>query len=234
MPLTVLPRAGEMTPSALFAEVAGLLTREDADPDRTLHLKVHARSTTAPTPLGEAARQAARLRQACLRLHRRGGIFTCVTEGVVSGAALEVALNADVHHMVAGSRLVLPGCADGYEPCAGGWSLLLRRVGPLRAAPLLLDPAGGTLEAEAARGAGLCDGILAPGASPAAASGASRSATRLVLELAERHAGNGGLTPRQARLLERASFALAFASTHPREGIEAFFSDREPRFDGAD
>jgi len=58
----------------------------------------------------------------------------------------------------------------------------------------------------------------------------SVTALRLAHEISERTTRTGGMTPRQARILERASFALAFSGDDPREGIASFFAGRPARF----
>ncbi|HKY33184.1 MAG TPA: hypothetical protein VJV23_11655, partial [Candidatus Polarisedimenticolia bacterium] len=75
---------------------------------------------------------------------------------------------------------------------------------------------------------GLCDATQEAPAPPAA----SASARALVLQLACASGRGGALTPRQARVLERACFALAFAGGDPAEGIAAFFERRPARFAG--
>ncbi|MFQ5701078.1 MAG: hypothetical protein ACE5HU_04460, partial [Acidobacteriota bacterium] len=90
------------------------------------------------------------------------------------------------------------------------------------------------MDARQARSWGLGDGVLTDENDSSALyqrwKDASRTATRFAMELADRNGRGGGLTPRQSRLMERASFSLLFAGDDPREGIAAFFDHKRPRF----
>lgn len=176
-----------------------------------------------------------RLEDAVGRLRSRGSLVVCVTAGENGGPLLELALMADVHLMEAGATLVPPGLFDGYIPCAGGWSRMIQRAGPGRARALLLSAE--RIEADAALSAGLCDGIdgneVGQTALRVRRAAASSIAVRLAGELAHRAGRGSGLTQKQSRVIERAAFALAFASAEPAEGIAAFFEGRPARFSGA-
>ena len=174
---------------------------------------------------------AARMERAMRRLHRDGGSLECRSSGAMSGALLEIAMMADLHRMRHDATLILPGIFDDYVPCAGGWSRLIERVGPARAKTLLLSDE--TIDAGLALALGLCEAIdTGTEDHPAVRPGpvTSRVARRLAGELSDRMTRSGGLTPRQSRLLERATFALAFSTEDPREGIAAFFEGRTAHF----
>src|SRR5262249_59821131 len=168
----------------------------------------------------EMLRAADRAEQALRRLHRDGSSLTCRSAGAIGGTLLEIALMADRHVMRHDTTLRLPGIFDDYVPCAGGWSRMIERVGPARAATLLLGEEG--LDAGGALALGLCEATDTGTDDERAAARpdpvTSRVARRLAGELSDRMTRSGGLTPRQARLLERASFALAFSTGDPREG----------------
>jgi enoyl-CoA hydratase/carnithine racemase len=172
-----------------------------------------------------------RLDRALVGLHARGGSLICASRGRVSGLFLEIALMADEHLMDREAVLVPPGLFDGYIPCAGGWSRFIDRAGAGRAAAFLLG--ADLIGSSRALAAGLCDGLLpAVPRSAATTHGEeiSASAARLAHEIADRRSRGGALTPRQGRVIERACFALAFASGDPREGIAAFFEGRPACF----
>ena len=188
-----------------------------------------------PSTARALAAAGARLEDAVGRLQSRGSLLVCMTAGENGGPLLEMALMADVHLMEAGAALVLPGLFDEYIPCAGGWSRIIRRAGAGRARALLLSSR--RIEADAALAAGLCDGIDDDGKGQSSLrlrhAAASSTAVRLAGELAHRAGRGSGLTQRQSRVIERAAFALAFASGEPAEGIAAFFEGRPARFTGA-
>lgn len=213
--------------------LADLIDRGGENADGEVRIRIEGAYAPGALP---ARRSGERLEAALGDLRRRGGWLRCVTDGIAGGATLEIALLADQHLMEEEAALVPWGSGDPYVPRAGGLSRLITRSGPARAATLLLaGTPGGSLPAPACLAAGLCDGITAegkvePGGWRTSLRNSSEVALRLARELADRNARWGGLTGRQARLLERASFALAFATDHPREGIVAFFENRPARF----
>ena len=190
-------------------------------------------------PEARIAAAAARLESSLDRIHDASGTFVCRTWGVLGGVLLEVALMADLHLMHGDGTLIPTGLFDSHVPRLNAWSRLMERAGAARTASLLLTQTRVT--APQALANGLCDAIHqesmqdagAPG--PSVARDPSRepvsgTALRLARELSERTTRAGGLTPRQARVLERAAFALAFSCGDPKEGIAAFFSGRPARF----
>jgi enoyl-CoA hydratase/carnithine racemase len=223
--------------NALLRDVTAFIESSGERADPFMELRVegryracgHGESVPRPGRLASAARDLDRARR---KLHARGGILACVTTGASGGPWLEIALMSDVHLMESDASLIPPGLDDAYVPCAGGWGHLMRRAGPGRAATILWGggPETDAIGSRRAIELGLADGEAgALDAFRAAARAGSPVATRLVLDLWERAAG-GALTARQGRDLERACFALAFASAHPGEGIAAFFEGRPARF----
>jgi enoyl-CoA hydratase/carnithine racemase len=242
--LRVEPLSLEGTIS-LLSEVAGWIESACAGGAGSIEIAIHggqkeagpteAIACTAPWsgPPGRAALALAaeRIERSLRDLHARGGSLICASRGRVLGPFLEIALMADQHLMDEGAVLVPSGLFDGYVPCAGGWSRFIDRAGAGRAAAFLL--VADRIGSRQALAAGLCDGLLPAAGRSAGTAHLERTSTtamRLAHEIADRRARGGALTPRQARVIERASFALAFASGDPREGIAAFFEGRPARF----
>lgn len=238
MPVTLTAgRLGPLETARLYAGVAddleGAVSRGElrVEIDIVGDYRPAQQNPLAADMLETILRAADRLERSLQRLHRAGGLLACTTHGTVGGPFLEIALMSDLHRMRPGASIAPAGMFDTHIPCAGGWSRMIERAGAGRAATLLISCE--RLGAGEAIAAGLCDAVASDGAhSENPVVPASALALRLAVEMSERATRSGGLTPRQARLLERASFALAFASEDPREGINAFFQGRPARFDG--
>src|SRR5438128_2734924 len=154
--------------------------------------------------------------------------------GYALGGGCELALSCDL--IVADETAVfgLPEVTVGLVPGGGGTQLALRRLGPGRAADLVLT--GRQVRAAEAGQIGLADRVVPPGTAAAAA-----------LELAAVVAGNSPVAVRAAKQalrngagvslaagldIEDAAWRTAVFSGDRREGIAAFTQKRDPAWPG--
>ena len=127
------------------------------------------RAFSAGGDLKERHRQSATDLARSQAVHRLAGTvrqtFAFPVIAAVNGAALgggaELALSADLVLMADHATLGLPEVRHGFMPGMGGTQALMRRVGKLAAAELLLT--GDAVSARRARGLGLANRVL-PGA----------------------------------------------------------------------
>lgn len=154
--------------------------------------------------------------------------------GFALGGGLELALSCDVIVAEESAVVGLPEVSLGLVPGGGGTQLALRRLGPGRAADLVLT--GRRIPAVEALELGLVDRVVAPGA--------ARSAATAV---AERIAGNSPVATRAAKRALRDGWSLdegaamdvedvawrtAAFSADRKEGIAAFNDKRRPVWPG--
>jgi enoyl-CoA hydratase/carnithine racemase len=154
--------------------------------------------------------------------------------GFALGGGCEIAMSCDI--VVADETAVvgLPEVTIGLVPGGGGTQLALRRLGPGRAADVVLT--GRRIPAGEARDLGLVDRLAPAG-----------SAKALALEIAEQIAANSpvatraaktalrngwGLDYRSAMDVEDAAWRTAAFSDDRREGIAAFNDKRKPSWPG--
>ena len=154
--------------------------------------------------------------------------------GFALGGGLELALSADV--IVADETAVvgLPEVSLGLVPGGGGTQLALRRLGPGRAADLVLT--GRRMSAAEAFDLGLVDRVTPQGSAREAAG-----------EIAEQVAGNSPVATRAAKRALRDGWSLdegaamdaedvawrtAAFSADRKEGIAAFNEKRRPNWPG--
>src|SRR6185437_7955224 len=154
--------------------------------------------------------------------------------GYALGGGCELAMSCDV--IVADDTAVfgLPETTVGLVPGGGGTQLALRRLGPGRAADLVLT--GRQVRAAEAGQIGLANRVVPPGTAAAAA-----------LELAAVLAGNSPVAVRAAKQalrngsgvslaagldIEDAAWRTAVFSGDRREGIAAFTQKRDPAWPG--
>jgi enoyl-CoA hydratase/carnithine racemase len=156
--------------------------------------------------------------------------------GFALGGGCELALSCDV--IVADDTAVfgLPETTVGLVPGCGGTQLAARRIGPGRAADLILT--GRKVPAAQAERIGLADRLVPAG-----------EAALCALELAGQIAANSPVAVRAAKQairlgaglslaaaleVEDAAWRTAATSADRREGIAAFVAKREPRWPGND
>jgi len=155
--------------------------------------------------------------------------------GFALGGGCEFALCCDL--IVADETAVfgLPEATVGLVPGGGGTQLALRRLGPGRAADLVLT--GRKVDAAEAARIGLADRLVPAG-----------TATERALELARQIAANSPVAVRAAKQavrlgggvslaaglqIEDAAWRTATSSADRREGIAAFVQKRPPRWPSA-
>ncbi|NHB75619.1 enoyl-CoA hydratase-related protein [Rhodobacter calidifons] len=149
-------------------------------------------------------------------------------EGFALGGGLELALMADL--MVVGdtARLGLPETNLGLIPGAGGGQRLLSRIGPARAARMVLT--GEIMDADTAFAWGIAS-HRAPDAIAEGAALTARLADRAPLALrAAKVALVAGAEASLAFTEERAGFEALLSSADKQEGIQAFRARRKPEF----
>jgi enoyl-CoA hydratase/carnithine racemase len=155
--------------------------------------------------------------------------------GFALGGGCELALSCDVIVADETAEFGLPEVTVGLVPGGGGTQLALRRLGPGRAAELVLT--GRRVGAAEAERLGLADRVVPAG-----------TAGQNALELAERMAGNspaGVLNAKRALRLgaglplaaglevEDAAWRATAFSADRKEGIAAFTQKRKPQWPGA-
>ncbi len=148
------------------------------------------------------------------------------------GGGLELALCCDLIVADEGARLGLPEVGLGLIPGAGGTQRLPRRIGPARAAELVLT--GRLLSASEAERVGLVNAVAPAGrALGVALELASELATRpaVAVQAAKRALRAGADLPLSEALdVERSQFRTTLASVDAREGVGAFLARRRPEF----
>ena len=94
------------------------------------------------------------------RMMRSDKIVVAAVQGAAAGGGASLAMAADILLMAEGARLVFPFLRLGLVPDGGAAFLLSAKLGPARAADLLLT--GGSLAAQDAHQAGLASRVVAP------------------------------------------------------------------------
>jgi enoyl-CoA hydratase/carnithine racemase len=155
--------------------------------------------------------------------------------GYALGGGCELALSCDMIVADETAEFGLPETTVGLVPGGGGTQLALRRLGPGRAADLVLT--GRRISAAEAGRLGLADRVMPAGA---AAEHARELAARIARNspVAVMHAKRalrlGAGLPLAASLeVEDAAWRSAAFSADRKEGIAAFVQKREPRWPGA-
>lgn len=156
--------------------------------------------------------------------------LVAAVDGFALGGGLELALMADL--LVAGptARLGLPETNLGLIPGAGGGQRLMARIGPARAARMILT--GEIIDAPTAFAWGLAS-HLAQDAVTEAATLTAKLADRAPLALmAAKAALVAGAEDALAMSQERQVFEALLDTADKTEGIRAFREKRKPGFQG--
>src|SRR5215470_4699414 len=154
--------------------------------------------------------------------------------GYALGGGCELALSCDL--IVADTSAVfgLPETTVGLVPGGGGTQLATRRLGPGRAADLILS--GRRVDAAEAAGIGLADRVVPRGtACPEAIEIAGRMAANspVAVKAAKKAIRQGADADLAAALeVEDAAWRTAALSADRREGIAAFNEKRQPQWPG--
>ena len=154
--------------------------------------------------------------------------------GFALGGGSELALSCDILVADESAVLGLPEVTIGLVPGGGGTQLALRRLGPGRAADVVLT--GRRIPAAEAEQLGLVDRLVPAG-----------SAREAALELAQTIAANSPVATRAAKRALRSGWGLDYAaamdvedaawrtaafSADRKEGIAAFNEKRKPNWPG--
>src|SRR4051794_23593940 len=152
--------------------------------------------------------------------------------GFALGGGLELALSCDI--VVADDTAVvgLPETSIGLVPGGGGTQLALRRLGPGRAADVVLS--GRRIAAEEARDLGLVDRLVPAGSARATSvelAGQIAANSPVATRAAKRALRQGwGLDYAAAMDVEDAAWRTAALSADRVEGIAAFNEKRDPHW----
>lgn len=163
-----------------------------------------------------------------------GKPIVAAVAGPALGGGCELAQHADVIVAARSARFGQPEVAVGIMPGGGATQRLVKALGKYRAMRLLLT--GEPIGADEALAAGLVsevvdDPLLMPRALDIAALIASRPP--MALRLLKQAALAADDMPLAAGLmLERRAFELLFDTADQKEGMQAFFERRPPRFTG--
>jgi len=157
--------------------------------------------------------------------------LVAAVDGFALGGGLELALMADLLVVGGTARLGLPETSLGLIPGAGGGQRLLVRVGPARAARMVL--LGEIVDAEQAFGMGLASHMVTGSAVDEGALLAAKLAGRAPLAMiAAKRALVEGAEAGLALAAERLAFEGLLDSADKAEGIGAFRGKRKPQFRG--
>jgi len=153
--------------------------------------------------------------------------------GYALGGGLEIALACDLRFASASSKLGQTEVNLGFIPGAGGTQRVTRLVGPGRAKRLIFS--GETVAAGQAAEMGLLDGVFEDSklADEVEAFALSLAEKPPLAIAAAKKAINAATYPMGlGSEIEATSFADLFSSEDVREGLEAFFEKRKPKFKG--
>ncbi len=156
--------------------------------------------------------------------------LVAAVEGFALGGGLELALMADLLIAAEGARFGLPESNLGLIPGAGGGQRLMARIGPTRAARMVLT--GEIIDAKTAFDWGLASHLAEHAETEGAAITARLSQRAPLALMAAKAALVQGAETALALTAEREGFEALLDSADKREGITAFREKRKPVFQG--
>lgn len=232
------PAARNALNTALLAQIAGLLTELAGDDDcRVVLLMGAGGHFAAGADIAEIEGKGSAEGAVDPRKGHWAGIrafpkpMIAAVDGFALGGGFELALMADLMVLGQTARLGLPETNLGLIPGAGGGQRLLARVGPARAARMVLT--GEVIDARTAVDWGIAAYLAEGDAQPEAEALAERIALRAPLALmAAKAALVAGAETGLALAAERAGFETLLDSADKTEGIRAFRDKRKPQFKG--
>lgn len=160
--------------------------------------------------------------------------LVAAVNGYAYGAGLELVMICDIVISGQGARFGLPEISLGLIPGAGGTQRLIRAVGKSLANQMVLT--GESISAEKAQQSGLVSEITLPELTVERAQQIAETIAKkapLAVRAAKQAinaAPNTSLD--QGLKIERQLFITLAASEDRREGIEAFFNKRNPKYQG--
>lgn len=152
--------------------------------------------------------------------------------GYCLGGGCELSLACDLVYAAENARFGQPEVKLGLIPGFGGTQRLARRIGPMRAAELVLT--GRMVKADEARALGLCLDVCPKGAVVDHAMAVARTIASMgpvAVRTAKTVMARGVEAPlATAHAYEREAFANLFDSADAAEGMAAFVEKRKARF----
>ncbi len=153
--------------------------------------------------------------------------------GYCLGGGCELSLACDLVYAAANARFGQPEVKLGLIPGFGGTQRLARRIGPMRAAELVLT--GRMVKAEEAKALGLCLDVAPKGQVVDHAMAVARTIAAMgpgAVRLAKTVMARGVEAPlATANAYEREAFANLFDTADAAEGMAAFAEKRQARFE---
>lgn len=232
------PEARNALNTALLGDIAATLTRLGQDPAcRAVLMHGAGGDFAAGADIAEIETKSAADGAADPRKAHWAAIrafpkpLIAAVDGFALGGGLELALMADLLVVGQAARLGLPETNLGLIPGAGGGQRLLARVGPARAARMVLT--GEIIDAQMAFDWGVASHLAEMAALPEAETLAVKLARRAPLALcAAKAALIAGAETALAISAERNGFEALLDSHDKVEGIRAFRDKRKPEFLG--